>query len=189
MSLEKNCLMENINMVLGNTNRFAIEVNVNNLFHDEYIGEGNFIVHINNFSYGLREEYATVYLCIIDILKNFHLEFKNTDLGLEKFSKNEIAMYHYMQKYGEVDSTEYDKFLLQKTQHLTEWLPESAFDDGSHVLHFDVDEKVRLIGYKSCSIDEHFCVEESSVNEIFIPRIEFAEILRLTYEYLESLKD
>lgn len=181
--------MENINMVLGNKNRFAIEVNVNNLFHDEYIGEGNFIVYINNFSYGLREEYATVYLCIIDILKNFYLELKNINLGLDKYSKNDIAMYHYMQKYGEIDPSGYDKFLLQKTQHLIEWLPESAFDDGSHIIHFDDDETVRLIGYKSCSIDEHFCVEESSVSEIVIPRIEFSEILKLTYEYLESLKD
>lgn len=176
-------------MIFGDKTIFAIEVNVNNLFHDEYIGEGNFIVYVNNYSYGLMDEYATVYLCIVDILKIFSSELKNINLGLEKYNEKEIAMYQYIQKYGEKGFANYDEFLLQKTSHMVEWLPESAFDDGSHLIHLDNDGMVRLIGYKSCCKGERFSVDDSSVNEVIISRAKFVSITTATYKYLESLND
>ena len=44
-------------MLFGNKSSFAIETEVNNFFHDDYIGEGKFIVYIKNTPYGIDNEF------------------------------------------------------------------------------------------------------------------------------------
>lgn len=173
-------------MLFGKKRKFAIEIKINNIFGDKYIGEGFFVVFINNRMYGKTDKYATVFLCIADELKKFYDNKFNSSLFLDDIEKERIANFYYMQNFTEEDVRFDDKVLLQKIKSLVEWNPESAFDDGSHLIHFDNDDGTRIIGFKSSSTYGKFAVDIKSVEETTISRSEFKNILSDAYEYLQS---
>lgn len=173
-------------MLFGDKSKFAIEIKVNNIFGDEYVGEGSFVVIINNKHYGDCDKYATTFLCIIDELKRFYKNTTNTSLCFESIKKETIANFYYLQNYADDFKSTYDYALLTKTKSLIEWSPESAFDDGSHIIHFDDNNTTRVIGFKSCSKNGNFIVEPESIEEVVIDRNIFIDILHKTCEYLQS---
>lgn len=173
-------------MLVGDKSKFAINIQVNNVFGDKYVGEGCFSVFINFQEYGLKKEFSTTFLCISDQLIDFYKNKKNAGLNLDKETKELIAKYYYIQNFTDNNVNEKNFELLSKTKNLIEWAPESAFDDGSHLIHFDDGEQTRIIGFKSGKNKSSFCVREKSVNEIIIPRTSFEEILYSAYSYLQS---
>lgn len=173
-------------MIFGNKKSFAIEIKVNNLFYDKYIGEGYFLVYINNKRYGLKKKYATMFLCISDELKYYYKNTVNQNLGLEKLSKEKISEAFYFQNFTENPVGDLYEGLLYKIKNLMEWKPEAAFDDGSHLIHFDEENQTRIIGFKSCRKRNYFFVRKNSEEEIVLSRNDFKEILNSAYMYLQS---
>lgn len=173
-------------MLFGTKEIFGIEIEINNFFHDKWIGEGKFIVHICGKPYGLDEPYATILYSIPNELYNFCQRLCNTDMELESFDGNEIAKYYYLQNYSETNLSDCDKDFLNKTKKLLEWSPEAAFDDGSHVIHFDDGDTTRIIGFKSCMVDGDCQVMENSCSEIHLPRENFKGIIKDAYLFLKS---
>jgi hypothetical protein len=92
---------------------------------------------------------------------------------------------YYCQNYSDVDLSKLNENLLNLAKHLVAWSPESAFDDGSYIIHFDYGDKTRIIGFKSCMIKDKCMVQKDSVNEVFITRVEFERILRESLDYLK----
>lgn len=172
-------------MIFGDKGSFAIEIEVNNFFHDEYVGEGKFVIYINNQRYGIDNEYATTFLCIKDELFLFLNNLQNSIEELLRFSSTEISIAYYCQNYCDVDLSKLNDNLLNLTKHLVAWSPESAFDDGSYIIHFDYGDKTRIIGFKSCMIKDKCMVQKDSVNEVFIKREEFERIIRESLDYLK----
>ncbi len=89
-------------------------------------------------------------------------------MELESFDGNEIAKCYYLQNYSETNLSDCDKDFLNKTKNLLEWSPEAAFDDGSHVMHFDDGDTTRIIGFKSCIVDGDCKVMENSVSNLYV---------------------
>jgi hypothetical protein len=172
-------------MIFGDKRSFAIEIEVNNFFHDEYVGEGKFFTYINNQRYGIDNEYATTFLYIKDELFLFLNKLQNSIEELLLFSSTEISIAYYCQNYSDVDLSKLNENLLNLAKHLVAWSPESAFDDGSYIIHFDYGDKTRIIGFKSCMIKDKCMVQKDSVNEVFITRVEFERILRESLDYLK----
>lgn len=171
-------------MLFGNKLEFAIEIEVNNLFYDEYIGEGKFLVYINNHIYGRNEEFATTFLCIIDQLKRFSEFSINANVDLRNFSGYEIALSYYCQNYSTKENKQLEEKLISDSKHLEVWSPESAFDDGSYVIHFDSDEHCRILAFKSCLENNEYTVNKQSVNEITIDSSVVKTIFTKAYLYL-----
>lgn len=173
-------------MLFGDKSKFAIEISINKILGDKYVGEGCFSVFINFQEYGLKKKYATTFLCIADQLIDFYKNKKNSNLSLGKEPKELIANSYYIHYFTDNIINEENPELSSKIKNLIEWAPESAFDDGSHLIHFDDGEQTRIIGFKSCKKQSNFCVKEKSIMEIIIPRTEFKEILYSAYSYLQS---
>lgn len=175
-------------MFFGDKERFAIEIEINNYFYDDFVGEGKFLAYIHGYCYGLHEDYSTVFLCIRDLLKKFYFEEVNTDKIFLNFSSTEIAYSYYLPIYSDISFNDIDKQLLKASENLEVWTPESAFDDGSYMIHFDTNNRTRIIGFKSYIENETCNIKKESINEIIISRPEFKNILLTAYNYLNSQK-
>lgn len=173
-------------MEFGNKSFFALEIEINEIYYNQFVGDGFFVIYIDNNCYGRREEYATTFPGIIRQLENCLKSRVNSGITLENYSKENIAEGYYLQHYSEADLVAYDQNLLSKTKTLWEWSPDEAFDDGSHVIHFDDGDTTRIIGFKSCMADGDCKVMEHSCSEIHMPREDFKGIIKDAYLFLKS---
>lgn len=175
-------------MIFGNKDFFAIEVEVNNVFHDEFIGEGKFIIYINNKSYGVHSPYATMFFCIMEQICYFINNKVNVNNIFKDYSYKDISKCYYNQNYSDIILNEYSKEFLKQTKQLITWAPEAAFDDGSYLIQIDDDELTRLIAFKSYSNGSICSVEEGTETEIILDRHEYIKILQSVYNYLKNIK-
>ena len=173
-------------MLFGTKETFGIEIEINKIYCNQFIGDGFFVIHINNNCYGRREEYATTFPSIARQLRHCLKNRVNSDMALEDYSKGNIVEGYYLQNYSEANLSDCDKKLLSKTKTLWEWSPDEAFDDGSHVIHFDDNDTTRIIGFKSCIVDGDCKVMENSCSEIQLPREDFKGIIKDAYLFLKS---
>lgn len=65
------------------------------------------------------------------------------------------------------------------------WAPDGdeAFDDDSCVLQFDIGDQVRIVGFKGVDFEEL----DDTISEIYLPAVEFYELLRLWIVDFEGL--
>lgn len=175
-------------MIFGDKSSFAIEIEIDEIYNDCFIGDGFFIVFINGVFYGRRERNATSFPSTLNQLSYFIDNMINTDISLENKSKEDISIGYYCQNYSEKNLSCYNKDFLEKTCNLITWSPDEAFDDGSYVIHFDNAGKTRIIGFKSCMENDNCMVKFGTENEIVICREEFERVLKETCDYLISLK-
>jgi hypothetical protein len=65
------------------------------------------------------------------------------------------------------------------------WIPDgdAAFDDGSYVLHFDIQDQVRLIGFKSHASSG---IDPLTLRDMRMPADEYYNVLRVWYQDFES---
>lgn len=151
-------------MLIGDPSEFAIESGIS-IAYEELVARalGYFVIHIGGRCYGVREPDATWMACSFDEVKR-RLDERGAHTA--PFSTEpdagKIADAQYDARYGPDQGIKeffgiphpefYDSFY---SKHL-EWSPgDEEFDDGSSVFHFDVDDRVRLIGFrlKRCEDD------------------------------------
>ena len=173
-------------MFFGSKKTFGIDIEINNFFSDESIGEGKFLIYICNNIYGLDKSYATTFLCILDELQKYSQNLINTTANLENFSAKEIAKCYYCQNYSDIDLSSYNQNLLAETKNLEIWSPESAFDDGSYLIQIDNNKKTRLIAFKSCIQNGSCNILDNSVQQIFLERKEFENLLFKVYSWIKG---
>lgn len=173
-------------MLIGNKDRFAIEINIDEIYNNHFIGSGSFLVYVNGFCYGVKEEYATYFMCIAGELDEFSNKMINSNLNIDDYSKEDIAKCFYGLRFSDYDLSSYDTDFLEKVRHLKEWAPESAFDDRTHLIHFDDNNKTRIVIFKSCTLNDVYVVKSDTVQEIIIPREEFCDVIRNAIDYMLS---
>jgi hypothetical protein len=144
-------------MIIGDKNTFALESNINEALNEKsLIGIGYFVIYIDNERYGVFEDDATALACSYDEVLN---RVQRRGMHISPFSMNSsainIAKAVYTSLYSEPQSDYFgiphESFLdIVYSNHLV-WAPDGdeAFDDGSYILQFDIDNEVRLIGFKS----------------------------------------
>jgi hypothetical protein len=143
-------------MIVGDRKSFAIESSITQTFPS--LGQralGYFVVHIRGKSYGVQKQDASMLGCSFEGV-NDRLRRRGTHRipFLSTIDAPSIAEAFLDAIYRETERIDY--FGLPNTEfsdilHKSSvaWAPDGdeAFDDGSCVLQFDVENKVRLIAF------------------------------------------
>jgi len=148
---------EGLKMIVGNPSTFAIESQITQAF--ERLGSralGSFTILIEGFRYGVYEPDATLLAVSFDEVqrritrRGSHITpFTDAEAGV-------IADAYRAAVYGEQYGSSYpgislEDFAFSVFSSRITWAPDGdeAFDDGSYVLQFDADTRVRLIGFRT----------------------------------------
>jgi len=141
-------------MIVGDPAIFAIESSVTAAYSRlSFRALGYFLLYIDGQKYGAQRPDATMLACSFDEVGR-----RLMDRGMhiapiyENRSSNEIAKIFRGMHFS--DSHDDNEFISAESVFISNrlvWAPDgdSAFDDGSYVLHFDLGSDVRIIAFKS----------------------------------------
>ncbi|MFB4386418.1 Imm42 family immunity protein [Agrobacterium sp. LR_9] len=134
-------------MFVGNPQKFAIESEISEAYASEsQFGLGYFNIHILGKRYGVCKHDASLLGCSYsEVVQRVERRGEHTIRFDGRSDGYGIVKGFLDAYYGErVDPEAVDEILLQRIL----WAPDgdAAFDDGGHVFHFDVCDKVRLLG-------------------------------------------
>jgi hypothetical protein len=143
-------------MIVGDTKFFAIESSITRAFPSlSQRALGYFVIHIGEKLYGVRESDASMLGCSFSGVNDRLLQRGTHQIPLLSTVEAALIAEAYLEAvYTETERTDY--FGLPKTKFIdvlyksaVVWAPDGdeAFDDGSHVLQFDIGNKVRLIAF------------------------------------------
>lgn len=164
-------------MIYGDPRVFAVESEVLKYYRDKSPKcLGFFLIHIDGLEYGIRELDATMlgnsYCEVARRLaqRGAHLDVFPNRSAMELA----LAINHFLYEreeastYCGVDEDRFHHWIHNKE---IVWAPDGdeGFDDGSHVLQFDQESSVRLIGFKRVG----GAVETHSVRDVVIDQAEF----------------
>jgi hypothetical protein len=143
-------------MIFGDISKFAVEYEVDNFCEKKgLLALGFFCIYINGFCYGLKKHNATYLACTYDEIER-RIENRGLYLMPSIHVANAAAIVdavfetHYIDSNREtVLDMPVDEFKRELRRKDIMWAPDgdAAFDDGGHVLQFDIADKVRLIGF------------------------------------------
>ncbi|WP_010587137.1 Imm42 family immunity protein [Schlesneria paludicola] len=145
-------------MIVGDPSVFAIESHIACAYERlSALALGFFVIIIDGRVYGVRQNKATMLACsfqeVISRLKNRgqHRVSVATDARAADIAddfRNAVYNDDELNANTGVPLPEYSRILHNAR---AVWAPDGdeAFDDGSYVLQFDVDERVRLIAFKT----------------------------------------
>lgn len=145
-------------MVIGDPQSFAIEFVIREAYQRQSLRAlGYFVIHVRDHMYGVSEPDATLMACSLDEVERRIAERGcHTAAFGDASDAQSIASAYLVSEYEDEDSSE-RFFELSREQFRDAiyaadlvWAPDGdeAFDDGSHVLQFDIGERVRLIAFK-----------------------------------------
>lgn len=146
-------------MIVGIGSMLAIESGITCAYQSRgLMALGFFIIHVSGREYGVRSPDASMLANSYDAVKErIDQKGMHTVFFSRVHSANEIAVAFMDAIYGNNPEARlyfgesHDTFREAIDSAKIIWAPDgdSAFDDGSYVLQFDVDDKVRLIAFKS----------------------------------------
>lgn len=161
-------------MLVGDPNFFAIESSITIAFPG--LGQralGYFLIHLRGRSYGVRKPDASLLACSFGEVGDRLARRGTHQISyLSCTNASEIVEAFVDGEYRDTARTDY--FGLSRSAFIDDvyankipWAPDGdeAFDDGSHVLQFDVEDKVRLIAFRQTGCPEDTA---SSVQEDWI---------------------
>jgi Immunity protein 42 len=170
-------------MTVGDTSLFAIESEITRAFEKpSWRGLGFFVIHVGGQSYGIKSPGQSMLACSFDEVGaritgrgTHHAPFAEA-AAIEIANAYTSAIYldnDGKEMYFGMSEAEFTKTLSSKS---LVWAPDGdeAFDDGSYVLQFDVDDRVRLIAFKR----PESLVDPASVREVWLSSDTFYNALR-----------
>ncbi len=168
-------------MIVGDPNRFAIESTVSVAYERlSFLALGHFAIHLSGTCYGVRKPDATMialsYDTVRSIIKNrgSHKEETVTD-----WTAGQVADFHLVYYGAELPPNHpgVKHVDIYNIGHL-DWTStcDEAFDDGSHILHIDEEDSVRLIGFRSIGLDGVH--DQETLQEVRVDTDEFYSILQ-----------
>lgn len=172
-------------MVVGDPNIFAIESGIMQAY--EYLGLralGFFVIHVDGRSFGLKEPDATHLANSFDeVGRRIAGRGAHSPIFAMDSDAHEIALAFRRCFYAECEDGEIflgmTKPMFSKAingNHLV-WAPDgdAAFDDGGYVLHFEDENRVRIIAFKST---EDNLYDPASLRDLWLPADDFYAVLR-----------
>ena len=169
-------------MIVGNPSTFALESRVNKAFERmSFRALGSFTILIDGQRYGVHEPNATLLAVSLDEVqrrihrRGTHLTpFTHADPGV-------IADAFRAAIYGKEYGTPYPGMTLEDLANIVyssriTWAPDGdqAFDDGSYVLQFDSDHRVRLVAFKTRQ-DGHY--DPPTLKDLWLESEQFYGVL------------
>jgi Immunity protein 42 len=180
-------------MMIGNPTIFAIESEITRAY--ERLGFralGFFVLHVGGRRYGVYKPDATMLANSFDeVQERIAFCYKHTapfatepDGGaIADAFRNAIYADKQRESFFGIPLAEFCKFFYAPSNVM--WAPDGdeAFDDGSFVLQFDVESRVRLIAFKS---DEGYCHAPNTLSDIWLPADDFYNILREWHDAFDA---
>jgi hypothetical protein len=179
-------------MIVGDPSVFAIESGITEAYERlSFRALGFFVIHVGGRRYGVYEPDATMLACAFG-----EAERRTADRGLHtaafagEQSADKIAYAFRNAIYADVQENAHfgiplnDFCELVHSHHLADWTPhgDEAFDDGSYVLQFDVDDRVRLIAYKS----QGFSYDPVTLSDVWLEAETFYGVLSRWHDAFEA---
>lgn len=178
-------------MIIGNKKTFAIEFSFENFYDDAWIAWGAFRMFVNDCSYGIEGTGTTYFYLIVVELKKLLEENIMRKNFFEEYSDQEIVdNYHLIFEKLSDEETEGKFYLGMNYKDLNDCFydfnnkTEMAFNDGSNILMFRDESRVKLIGYRSIG-DKDI----KDLNSTTISRTEFDCIIQKTLDTILSERD
>lgn len=186
-------------MIVGDKERFAIESGVSQFYSRlSFRALGFFVVYIGSFQYGVQKSDATMLACSFESVgdrirsRGQHIApFGATATADQIAQAFRAAFYSSNEKRNFVNSgidslVSYDSFREFVLSKSLQFAPDgdAAFDDGSYILHFDIDDKVRLIAFKATQ--EGAPYDPTSLKDVWLDNEEFYNVLRQWHRQFES---
>jgi hypothetical protein len=142
----------------GDFSEFCIEWAMSKPFDENsFLALGYFNISINRTRYGVKAPDATLLANTYDEIKKRLCDRGSHVSTFSDKNAGEIALavassrYRLPVRSNTFFGMDAKSFLAEIFKKRLLWAPDGneAFDDGSHILQFDVDTKVRLIGFKN----------------------------------------
>ena len=200
-------------MLIGDPSNFAIESCISIAY--EELGAralGYFVIHICGRCYGVREPDATWMACSFDTVEK-RIAQRGTHTAPFATEPNAGKIVDAYRDARHAPDQENDQFFGIPRSEFSDmfysknliWAPDGdeAFDDGSSVFQFDVNDRVRLVGFglKRCEADyphdpdipsayerEIHCYQHDPVtlSDVWIEANKFYEILQAWRDSFET---
>lgn len=183
-------------MLVGNPKTLAIESSITEPYEQlSQLALGYFVIHVGGKCFGVKSSDATLLSCSFNAVKErleqrgkhsapFESEpdaIKIIDayLGAEYQDDRQDEMFFGMQAH-EFSTAVHSQNIV--------WAPDGdqAFDDDSHVLQFDVGDKVRLIAFKNEGNLEKVI---HSMSEVWLSSEEYYSVLHEWLKRFEAERD
>ena len=146
-------------MLIGDPATFAIESAIAEAYERlSFRALGYFVVHIHGVAFGVREPHATMLACARDRVEQ-RLRFRGNHRLVLPMEVDAVALASAVEVA--LFGSEGDDWrglgysALDLRERLSDceivWAPggDEEWDDGSRIVQLDVDQQVRLIGFKS----------------------------------------
>ena len=150
-------------MIVGNLDIFAIESEMTEVYSRiSSRALGFFVIYVGGRLFGVRERSASMLACSFDEVSNrFQRRGKHVIPALNNIDAHSIAQAYLDGRFRKTARTDYlglskKEFADSLDENDVVRAPDGdeAFDDGSHVLQFDVDNRVRLIAFVNTEFSE-----------------------------------
>ncbi len=181
-------------MIFGDPSIFAIESGLTTAYEAVSLrGLGFFVIYLGGYRYGIRAPDATTLALPFDGIerrladRGKHVAPFSAEPDAGKIAdafRNAFYADEQHESFFEIPLADFVE--LDCCNHLDWTTPyaDEAFDDGSYVLQFDVDDRVRLIGYKSRNTDYRHAPE--SLRDMWLSSNEFYAILQSWRDAFEN---
>ena len=170
-------------MIVGDPNTIAIETGITEAYERLSLRAlGFFVIYVRGRSYGVRQADATLLACSYDQV-NSRLTKRGQHVApfAKESDAESIAQAVYRARYDSNPPEQLLGIAISEFRSLLNssgcvWAPDgdAAFDDGSYVLQFDVDERARVIAFKS---NAERSVDRTTIRDVWIGSEEFYRLL------------
>lgn len=179
-------------MIVGNPAVFAIESCITQAYAClSFRALGFFNIYVSGCRYGEHSPDATLLACSFDEVQS-RIASQGTHVVpfAEELDAGRIADAFRNACYAEAPYESYFGIPLAQfcdlihSKHV-QWAPDGdeAFDDGSYVLQFDVQDRVRLIAFKTNQAGLH---DPSTLSDRWVCAREFYEVLQQWHDGFEA---
>jgi Immunity protein 42 len=170
-------------MLVGNPSIFALESKITKAFErPSQLALGFFTILIKGERYGVHEPDATLLAVSFDeVCRRLH--GRGTHLAPFCDANSGVIAHAYRAAiYGKEFGTPYpdmtpNDFATSINRSRIGWAPDGdeAFDDGSYVLQFDTQDRVRLIAFKTRPDGRY---DPETMNDLYLSSDEFYGVLQ-----------
>lgn len=182
-------------MIVGNPSTFAIESGITFAYERlSFRALGFFVIHVGGLRYGVYKPDASMLACSFDEVERRIADrgrhaapfASERDAGsIADAFRNAIYAEEQKESFFDIPLSEFRKFFYKKSCDIM-WAPDgdAAFDDSSFVLQFDVENRVRLIAFKSATIG--YCHEPKSLSDIWLSGNDYYDLLQRWRDAFEA---
>jgi hypothetical protein len=181
-------------IIIGDPHKFAIESCIARAYERlSFRALGYFVLHVKGRPYGVKSIDATMLACSLDeVQRRISRRGGHTAFFSQDSEADLIASAVDDSIYGPENQSANFRGLPQRQlrelvySHHLQWAPDGdeAFDDSSRVLHFDVDDRIRIIAYTVEK--DHYRLNPQTLRDQWLDADEFYGVLERWCDAFET---